>query len=447
MNRRPTPLWQRLTAGALAVLMALPCTAQAQVRLPALGESASSDLTVGAEKRLGDQIMLMGRRDPSYYDDPVLLEYLQSLWNPLVAAARQRGDITTDTDDAFAWEIFLMRERSVNAFALPGGYVGVHLGLIALTTARDQLASVLAHELAHVTQRHIARSIAPQQTASMVALAAMILGLIAASQTGNADMANAALATGQGAAAQGQLNFSRDMERESRLMDDGSFPYLRSHPLTVDRISEARSRALLDSAAPPGPPLQHALMQMRARVLMDDSVLALQRLGGETSSPLLVDRLAALYGGAMAATLLNDHARAEAQVSEGLRLAVTAAPREPAAEAALHLLQAQGRLARGDAAGALVSLDTMPAGTGKRPALLLRALLRQPTGGGGPAPRGRRHGRGGGRPAPRHRIAADLAGRPPAGCHCLGGAGRHQPGARPGLALHARRRRSARGGG
>ena len=423
MNRRPTPLWQRLTAGALAVLMALPCTAQAQVRLPALGESASSDLTVGAEKRLGDQIMLMGRRDPSYYDDPVLLEYLQSLWNPLVAAARQRGDITTDTDDAFAWEIFLMRERSVNAFALPGGYVGVHLGLIALTTARDQLASVLAHELAHVTQRHIARSIAPQQTASIVALAAMILGLIAASQTGNADMANAALATGQGAAAQGQLNFSRDMEREAdrvgygilgaagfstagmgamfekmdfatRLSDNGSFPYLRSHPLTVDRISEARSRALLDSAAPPGPPLQHALMQMRARVLMDDSVLALQRLGGETSSPLLVDRLAALYGGAMAATLLNDHARAEAQVSEGLRLAVTAAPREPAAEAALHLLQAQGRLARGDAAGALVSLDTLPAGTGKRPALLLRARaaadLHRAAGGTGAAAEGLR---------------------------------------------------------
>jgi len=402
LNRRKKPLWQRLTVATLAALMVLPGAAQAQVRLPALGESASSDLTVGAEKRLGDQIMLMGRRDPSYFDDPVLLDYLQSLWNPLVAAARQRGDITGDTDDAFAWEIFLMRERSVNAFALPGGYVGVHLGLIALTTARDQLASVLAHELSHVTQRHIARSIAPQQTASMVALAAMILGLIAASQTGNADMANAALASGQGAAAQGQLNFSRDMEREAdrvgygilgaagfstagmgamfekmdfatRLSDNGSFPYLRSHPLTLDRISEARSRSMLDSGAPPGPPLHHALMQMRARVLMDDSVLALQRLGGETSSPLLLDRVAALYGGAMAATLLNDHPRAEAQASEALRLAATATPREPAAEAALHLLQAQGRLARGDAVGALTSLDAVSAGTATRPALLLRA--------------------------------------------------------------------------
>jgi predicted Zn-dependent protease len=251
----------------------------------------------------------------------------------------------------------------------------------------------------------------------------MILGIIAASQTGNADMANAAMMGGQGAAAQGRLNFSRDMEREAdrvgygilaaagfsaagmgamfekmdfatRLSDNGSFPYLRSHPLTLDRISEARSRSLLDSVAPPGPPLHHALMQMRARVLMDDSVLALQRLGGETSSPLLVDRVAALYGGAMAATLLNEHSRAETQVTEALLLAATAAPREPAAEAALHLLQAQGRLARGDAAGALASLDAMPAGTGRRPALLLRAQaagdLQRAAGGTGTAVEGLR---------------------------------------------------------
>jgi predicted Zn-dependent protease len=411
-----TPLWRRTTAAALAALMAFSGAAQAQVRLPSLGESASSDLSVGAEKRLGDQIMAMGRRDPSYYDDPVLLEYVQSLWQPLVAAARQRGDITADTDDAFAWEIFLMRERSVNAFALPGGYVGVHLGLIALTTEKDQLASVLAHELSHVTQRHIARSIAPQQQASMVALAATLLALIVASQSGGGDMANAAMMGGQGAAVQSQLNFSREMEREAdrigygilgaagfatagmgamfekmdfatRLSDSGSFPYLRSHPLTVDRISEARSRALLDASAPPGPPLRHALMQMRARVLMDDSVLALRRLGGETSSPLLVDRVASLYGGAMAASMLNEHGRAEAQVSEALQLAATASPREAAAEAALRLLQARVRLARGDAPGALASLDALPAGASARPALLARAqvalALQRAAGGGG----------------------------------------------------------------
>jgi predicted Zn-dependent protease len=77
------------------------------------------------------------RRDPAYLDDPVLQEYLQSLWDPLVAAARQRGNIDSEIDRAFTWEAFLVRDRSVNAFALPGGYVGVHLGLIALTATRD----------------------------------------------------------------------------------------------------------------------------------------------------------------------------------------------------------------------------------------------------------------------------------------------------------------------
>jgi predicted Zn-dependent protease len=117
-------------------------------------------------------------------------------------SARKLGNIDGEIDQAFAWETFLVRDRSVNAFALPGGYVGVHLGLIALTTTSDQLASVLAHELTHVTQRHIARSIAPQQQASMMALAGLLLGIIAASRSNSADVANATLMGGQGAAIQ-----------------------------------------------------------------------------------------------------------------------------------------------------------------------------------------------------------------------------------------------------
>ena len=106
-------------------------------------------------------------------------------------------------------------ERSVNAFALPGGYVGVHLGMIAMSTTRDQLASVLAHELSHVTQRHIARSVAPGQRASLVGLAAMLLGIFAATRGASADVVNASIAGGQATAIQGQLNYSRDVEREA----------------------------------------------------------------------------------------------------------------------------------------------------------------------------------------------------------------------------------------
>jgi beta-barrel assembly-enhancing protease len=392
----------------------LPNTAHAQtpVRLPSLGESASEDLSVGAERRLGEQIMREARRDPDLLDDPVLQEYLLSIFNPLVDAARKLGHIDAEIDRAFAWEAFLVRDRSVNAFALPGGYVGMHLGLIAITTSSDQLASVLAHEITHVTQRHIARSIAPQKQASIVAIAALILGLIAASRSNNPDVANAAIYGGQGAAIQSQLNYSRDAEREadrigfsllaeagfsstgmasmfekldqaSRLNDSGGFPYLRSHPLTTDRISEARSRTLFKPGAAAVPTLQHALMQMRARVLMADGVQALQRISGSSASVVHADRVAALYGGALAASMQNDHAKAEAQATQALQLALAQAGKDAAkatnqdastgaaklalkdvaAERSLRMLLAQVRLARGDAAGSLQALDELPAMT------------------------------------------------------------------------------------
>jgi beta-barrel assembly-enhancing protease len=386
----------------------LPAT-EAPLRLPALGESASDDFSVSAERRVGDQVMREGRRDPAYLDDPVLLEYLQSIWQPLVAAARKKGDIDPEIDRAFAWESFLVRDRSVNAFAMAGGYVGVHLGLIAITTTADQLASVLAHELTHVTQRHIARSIAPQQQASMLALVGMLLAVALAGRSNSADGVNAAIMGGQAAAIQTQLNYSRDMEREAdrigfgvlgaagfstagmaamfdrmdlatRLSDNSSYPYLRSHPLTVDRISEARNRTLFAGAKPSNPTLTHAVMQARARVLMDDSTQNLQRLNGGTSSSALTDRVAALYAGALAASLLREHTRAAQQLDEALQLARTASPREPAAERAITLQQAAAALARNDAPAALLALDSLQssANTGpERATLLLRgqALL------------------------------------------------------------------------
>ncbi len=396
--------WTRALALFLACLFAAPLPAQ--VRLPSLGESASEDFSVGTERRTGEQIMREIRRDPDYLDDPVLLEYLQSIWQPLVAAARELGNVAPEIDQQFAWESFLVRDRAVNAFALPGGYVGVNLGLIAITSTPDELASVLAHELSHVTQRHIARSIGNSSKSSMVAMAALILAILAASRSNNTDVANAALMTGQAAAIQGQLNFSRDVEREadrmgfgllqpagfgsagmaamfekldaaSRLNDNGSFPYLRSHPLTVERISEARSRALF--AGPAGrvhPSLLHQLMQVRARVLMDPDPQQLHRLqdqpGGLPGAPLK-ERLAAAYGASLAASLTRNHALAERAATDALALAQQASPREPGAERAVRLLQAQVRLERGDAKAALAALDALPPEAQARAPLLMRA--------------------------------------------------------------------------
>jgi predicted Zn-dependent protease len=411
---------QRLTSTLLAATLAwapmVPARAQANasdgLRLPALGESASEDFNLNTEKRVGEQIMREIRRDPDYLDDPQLLEYVQAIWQPLVAAARQRGSIGPDTDHLFPYEVFLVRDRSVNAFALPGGYVGVHLALIALTATPDELASVLAHELSHITQRHIARSISANSRSSSLGLAAILLGLLVASRTSSPDAAQAAIVTGQAAMAQSQLNFSRDMEREadrtglslmssagfaqmgmvgmfdkldqsSRLNDSGGFPYLRSHPLTVDRIGEARQvvQAAGSESPAPLPPLLHQLMQARARVLMDPSVQALRRLQDLDSRAAmpqlgLSERLAGLYGGAVASVRLRDFARADRAVQAGLGLLKTAPGSVDAATGRTFVrLAAQLALARGDVAQAGQALDISDpvAGATTRTGLLLRA--------------------------------------------------------------------------
>jgi len=393
----------RLTVAIAALAMlwpAAPVQVLAQNQLPALGDPASEDFSIATEHKLGEAIMREIRADPDYIDDPVLLEYVQSLWQPLVAQARIRGNITADIDQRLAWEPFLVRDPSVNAFALPGGYVGVHLGLMAMTSTRDELASVLAHEMSHITQRHIARSIANSRRQSLIALASLLVGVLAATRSGSsgADGANAAIAGGQALAMQGQLNFSRDMEREadrvgfavmsgagfapggmaamfeklevsSRLNDSGGYPYLRSHPLTSERIGEARARL---GTAPPVPPvsvLEHTAAQARARVMMDarfDALKRWQALDGDRNATTVADKLANAYESALASTLLRDWSRADASivVAQGL---VRGNAR---AERAVALLNVQSLLARNDAARATTALEPYMA-ENSRPVLLL----------------------------------------------------------------------------
>jgi predicted Zn-dependent protease len=391
------PLSARLRALFLAGVVAAGTPVQmahAQVRLPALGEEAGEEFSVGTERTLGEQIMREIRRDPAYLDDPPLLDYVQRVWRPLIEAARQRGEISADTAQQLAWEVFLVRDRSVNAFALPGGHVGVHLGLIAVTSSSDELAAVLAHELTHVTQRHIARGIVNSQRTTLLSLAGLILGVLAASRAGSSDGVQAAVVGSQAAAAQSQLNYSRDMEREAdrvgfgvltdagfspagmaamfeklenanRLNDSGAFPYLRSHPLTVERISEARARLALSGAAAPADPIEHVLMGARARVLMDPGAEGLRRQQQRVASAIAPgaaplsfnERLGALYAGALATLLLDDAKAADAAVAKALELLRDKPAVAAGAGRTFKELQVQVVLQRGDPAAALKLLD------------------------------------------------------------------------------------------
>jgi predicted Zn-dependent protease len=390
-----------------AIALLLPGAApHAQVRLPDLGDTSSEDLSIGAERRYGEQIMREIRRDPAYLDDAVLLEYVQSLWRPLLDASRRLGNIGPETEAQFAFEPFLVNDRSVNAFALPGGHVGIHLGLIAMTATRDELASVLAHELSHVTQRHIARGMANSGRQNMLGMAAMILGMIAASRAGNADMAQAAIAGSQGAVIQGQLNFSRDMEREadrigfgvfkdagfaaggmaamfekldnaSRLVDNNAYPYLRSHPLTVERMAEARARTAFAGNTAPESRYLHTLMQARAKVLMDTTAPALQRhLDQVAGQQPFRERLGVLYAAALAASMLRESAAGDKAFAELQRLTANDPRIDTGVPRALALLRAETLLARADAtsvAEASRVLAAPEAAGPSRAALLLRA--------------------------------------------------------------------------
>jgi len=357
-------------------------------------------MTSSAERRLGDKIARELYRDPDYIDDPVIVEYVQDIWQPLLASARARGDLQPELDQRFAWEIFLGRDRTINAFALPGGYFGLHLGLVGVVTSRDELASVLAHELSHVTQRHISRLISRNSAQTPWLIGAMILGALAASK--NPEAANAVVVGGQAVAAQSQLNFSRDMEREAdrtgfgvmtqagfearafvtmfdklqqsaRLNDNGSFPYLRSHPLTTERIADMQARQQAGASSAPatavGATLEHAMVAARARVLSNSGVDALRAWEGDADPKNLAGaaatrQVAALYGATLAATRLRDFAMAE-----GLMGRLTELTRADARAMRLtRLLAAELALAAGDVRRASTQLAATAPG---RPDLFL----------------------------------------------------------------------------
>ena len=389
--------------------------------LPDLGDE--TDLSIAAERRLGDSIVRSLYRDPDYLDDPVLTDYVQSIWQPLLRSARARGDLRADMDEVFAWEILVSKERDVNAFALPGGYFGLYLGLVGIVNTRDELASVLGHEISHVTQRHIARRMSKESAQTPWVIGGMILGLLAASKSNNYNAANAAIMGSQAIAIQNSLNYSRDMEREAdragfgltteagfeaqgfvamfeklqqagRNNDSGGFPYLRSHPLTTERIADMQGRIGMQGAAPlpADADWQALLMAARARVLSNSGVDTLRLWQADVQPGALAGKspaqqAAALYGAALAAIRMRTLEPAKALVER--LAAVAGAP--PLVGRLARLLRADIALATEDLASAANALASpvRPALRDEmvldRTELLLRAQVQTASGQAGQA--------------------------------------------------------------
>lgn len=433
MPKRPLAFKNIAQTAIFFVAIWLPAFSAGQASLPQLGDGQA--MSVAVERKLGQRIAREIYRDPDYLDDPLITEYVQHIWQPLLQAARARGEITPELAERFAWEVMLARDRSVNAFALPGGYLGLHLGLIAIVGNRDELASVLAHELSHVTQRHIARMTAQQNQQTPWVLGAMILGALAASK--NSDVAGAVITGSQAVSAQAQLNFSRDMEREAdrigyqvlqdaqfnvqgfvgmfdklalanRINDNGSFPYLRTHPLTSERIGDMQARMQLaqvnaskHAATPSGPSAgaltaEHAIVSTRAKLLADPSVDNLRnalaqgrRVASSISNKALeinAKTIGQLYGGVFAALKLRDLSTA-ASLADSTRQALdfyknTAPDQYLLAQAAIDFITTDVHIAQGqhDRAQAVLRPYVLPEapsqhmqGTLSRTALLLWA--------------------------------------------------------------------------
>jgi predicted Zn-dependent protease len=251
----------------MATLAAIVVTSGARaddIKLPDMGSPADAILSANEEARFGRAIMRDIMNSGDVVDDPLVTEYINEIGSR-VAAQTNDGD----TDFTF----FVVNDHRINAFALPGGFIGVHTGLLEATRNEDELAGVLAHEIAHVTQRHIARAIHANSRQSLLSTAIMLGAMIAGAAGGSSDVMQAGMAVAQGSAAQAQINFTRANEHEadrvgiSALADAGFDPYgmasffdvlsrqntrapderapefLMTHPVTTSRIAEARDRA------------------------------------------------------------------------------------------------------------------------------------------------------------------------------------------------------------
>ena len=300
--------------------------------LPDLGDAGQTLLSPQMERRVGESIMRdMRLRDPDFVDDPELTEYLNALGNRLVANSQ---DVRQD------FEFFLVRDSMLNAFAMPGGFIGVHTGLIVAAQSESELAAVLAHEIAHVTQRHMARMTSRDGQLSMAMMAAMALAILSR----NSQLGSAAATIGQSAAITAQIGFTRDFEREAdrlgfltleksnfdvrampdfflrlqkagRLYENNAPTYLRTHPVTTERIADAQNRIQGMAYRQTPDSLDFQLVRAKLRAEQGPARDALAQMHSDLREKKFSNETAARYGYAAALLRAKETSRAEAELA------------------------------------------------------------------------------------------------------------------------------------
>ncbi|MDP4027572.1 MAG: M48 family metalloprotease [Gallionella sp.] len=243
----------------LLLLLCFPSWAVSE-DLPDLGDVSQTVLTPLQERQIGQQSVMQIRASKQFFDDAEINDYLNQLGYRLVE---------NSAEPSLGFEFFALDDYNVNAFALPGGFIGVNSGLLLIAQSESELAAVISHEIAHVTQHHLARMVAGQQSDSLASMAAIAVAILAARN--NSQASQAALVSMQARAIQKQIDFTRTHEQEAdrigleilhksnfsihampefldrlqkatRLLEGNMPGYLRTHPINSERIADIGNR-------------------------------------------------------------------------------------------------------------------------------------------------------------------------------------------------------------
>lgn len=351
------------------LLLILPSTLTfAHDELPDLGNSANATLSPAQEYELGSSVIKELQAASAISQDPILTEYLQSIGYRLLA---------THQTTLSPYQFFAVRDKTINAFALPGGFIGVNTGLILATESESELAGVMAHEIGHVQQKHIARMYEHMGRMRLSTIAGMIAALIIATQ--NPQAGQGAIAATMAHAQQSMINFTREHEKEAdyvgiqtlakagfdpmgmptffhRMYQDNRYytnhipEYLMTHPLTENRMIAAQTRAKSYPYRQVQDSLQYHLIQARVRTASFGSAYeACQYYEKALHRQNYRSRIGTLYGYTLALLQANKATQAKSHLHELL----ADHPNQPL----FRLAYAEALMQLGDQAGALAKIE------------------------------------------------------------------------------------------